>query len=68
MRLVSSNYATAVLGLMTALPQVVAVASMQRDPYVAKSVDLLSLGMMPSFSEIKGGKNILDIDLVGSKN
>jgi hypothetical protein len=38
---------------------------MQRDPYVSKSVDLLSLGKMPSFSDIKGGKSILDIDLTG---
>jgi hypothetical protein len=68
MRSVSSDHPVAVSELMASPLQVVAVASMQRDPYVAKSVDLLSLGMMPSFSEIKGGKNILDIDLVGSKN
>ncbi|KAJ9100009.1 hypothetical protein QFC19_005827 [Naganishia cerealis] len=45
--------------------EVVAVSSMQRDPYVAKSVELLSLGIMPSFSDIKNGKNILEIDLAG---
>jgi hypothetical protein len=48
--------------------KVVAVASMSRDPYVAKSVDLLSEGIMPSFSAIKGGKNILDIDLAGQSS
>ena len=43
---------------------------MQRDPYVAKAVELLTVGKMPSFSDIKNGKNILDIDLAGqaSKN
>ncbi|KAJ9123231.1 hypothetical protein QFC22_001426 [Naganishia vaughanmartiniae] len=50
--------------------EVVAVSSMQRDPYVAKSVELLTVGKMPSFSDIKNGKNILDVDIVGpvSKN
>ena len=36
--------------------KVTAVASMGRDPYVAKASELLRLGLMPSLSDIKGGK------------
>lgn len=45
--------------------QIVAVASVKSDPYVSKAAELLRLKLMPSFSEIKGGKNILDIDISG---
>lgn len=43
---------------------VTAVASMQRDPVVAKASELMRLGLMPKLEEIKGGKNILEIELV----
>ncbi|KAI0714432.1 hypothetical protein C8T65DRAFT_644304 [Cerioporus squamosus] len=42
---------------------IVAVASMQKDPIVSKASELLRLGLMPSASEIKGGKDILSIDI-----
>lgn len=42
---------------------VVAVASMQNDPVVSKASELLRLGLMPSPDEIRGGKNLLDIDI-----
>ncbi|RPD61014.1 hypothetical protein L226DRAFT_534661 [Lentinus tigrinus ALCF2SS1-7] len=42
---------------------VIAVASMQRDPIVSKASELLRLGLMPSAAEIKGGKDILSIDI-----
>ncbi|RDX43800.1 hypothetical protein OH76DRAFT_1360708 [Lentinus brumalis] len=42
---------------------IVAVASMQKDPLVSKASELLRLGLMPSASEIKGGKDILTIDI-----
>lgn len=42
---------------------VVAVASMQRDPVVSKASELMRLGLMPSAAEIKAGKNLLDVDI-----
>jgi len=44
--------------------KVTAVATMGRDPIVAKSSELMRLGLMPSLDEIRNGKNVLDIDLV----
>jgi NADH dehydrogenase FAD-containing subunit len=45
--------------------EIVAVASVKSDPYVSKSAELIRLEQMPTFSEIKGGKNILEIDISG---
>ncbi|KAH8831282.1 hypothetical protein DL96DRAFT_1777615 [Flagelloscypha sp. PMI_526] len=42
---------------------VVAAASMQRDPTVVKISELLSAGKMPTLEEIKGGKDPLSISL-----
>jgi len=42
--------------------RVVAVASMQADPLVAKASELMRLGIMPSAAEIKAGKNPLDVE------
>jgi hypothetical protein len=36
--------------------KVTAVASMGRDPYVAKASELIRLNIMPTLDEIKGGK------------
>ncbi|KZV59680.1 flavo protein [Peniophora sp. CONT] len=47
--------------------EIVAVASMQNDPVVAKASELLRLKLMPSAEEIKAGKNLLDIDISSSK-
>ncbi|EIW72762.1 hypothetical protein TREMEDRAFT_67043 [Tremella mesenterica DSM 1558] len=44
--------------------KITAVASMQSDPIVAKASELMRLDIMPSLSEIKAGKNILEIDLI----
>jgi len=46
--------------------KVVAVASMQNDPVVSKASELLRLGLMPSVEEIKGGKDLLSIDISSS--
>jgi hypothetical protein len=43
----------------------VAVASIKRDPYVSKAAELIRLKQMPSFSAIKKGTNILDINISG---
>jgi NADPH-dependent 2,4-dienoyl-CoA reductase/sulfur reductase-like enzyme/nitrite reductase/ring-hydroxylating ferredoxin subunit len=43
--------------------KVVAVASMQNDPVVIKASELLRLGLMPSAEELRGGKNLLDVDI-----
>ncbi|KAL0572324.1 Apoptosis-inducing factor 1 [Marasmius crinis-equi] len=43
--------------------KIVAVASMQNDPVVSKASELLRLGLMPSPEEVKGGKDILTIDI-----
>ncbi|KAF9470912.1 hypothetical protein BDN70DRAFT_888625 [Pholiota conissans] len=43
--------------------KIVAVASMQNDPVVSKASELLRLGLMPSLEEIKGGKDLLSIDI-----
>ncbi len=43
--------------------EVVAVASMQNDPVVAQASELLAQKKMPSISEIKQGKNLLEINL-----
>ncbi|KAI0787999.1 hypothetical protein C8Q74DRAFT_1255286 [Fomes fomentarius] len=49
--------------------KVIAVASMQKDPVVVKASELLRLGLMPSPTEIRAGKDLLSIDLstVGAK-
>jgi len=44
--------------------KVIAVASMQRDPIVTKSSELLRLGLMPTASEIRAGKSPLDVDII----
>jgi len=46
--------------------KIVAVASMQNDPVVSKASELLRLGLMPSVEEIKGGKDLLLIDISSS--
>ncbi|KAK1234915.1 Apoptosis-inducing factor 1 [Marasmius sp. AFHP31] len=43
--------------------KIVAVASMQNDPVVSKASELLRLGLMPSPEEVKGGKDLLTIDI-----
>ena len=43
--------------------EVVAVASMQMDPVMTQSAELMRRGKMPSFNDIKGGANVLEIDL-----
>jgi len=43
--------------------RVIAVASMQRDPIVSKCSELLRLGLMPSASEIRAGKDPLTVDI-----
>ncbi|KAL5485940.1 AIF1 [Sanghuangporus weigelae] len=43
--------------------KVVAVASMQADPIMTKASELMRLGLMPSAEEIKGGLDILSIDI-----
>ncbi|KAH9917246.1 uncharacterized protein B0H18DRAFT_883934 [Fomitopsis serialis] len=43
--------------------KVVAVASMQKDPVVSKASELLRLGLMPSPSELRAGKDILSVDI-----
>jgi len=50
--------------------KVVAVASMQRDPVVSKASELLRLGLMPTPAELKGGKDLLSVDIqtVASKS
>jgi apoptosis-inducing factor 3 len=45
--------------------QIMAVASIGRDPAVAKSTALIRLNQMPKLSEIKAGKNILEINISG---
>ncbi|PWN51726.1 FAD/NAD(P)-binding domain-containing protein [Violaceomyces palustris] len=43
--------------------EVVAVATMGVDPLMVQASELLRIGAMPSLSEIKGGKNPLDLRL-----
>jgi len=43
--------------------KVIAVSTMQNDPVVSKASELLRLGAMPSPDELRGGKNILEIDI-----
>ncbi|KAF8591101.1 flavoprotein [Ramaria rubella] len=43
--------------------KIIAAASMQADPVVAKCSELLRLGLMPSPSEIKAGKDPLTVDI-----
>ncbi|KAK7454476.1 Apoptosis-inducing factor 1 [Stygiomarasmius scandens] len=43
--------------------KVVAVASMQNDPVVSKSSELLRLGLMPSPDELRAGKDPLAVDI-----
>ncbi|KAK6905738.1 hypothetical protein I203_106569 [Kwoniella mangroviensis CBS 8507] len=44
--------------------KITAVATMQRDPIVAKASELMRLDIMPSLDEIRNGKNILEIELI----
>lgn len=46
--------------------EVVAVATMARDPIVAHVSELLTLKKMPTYSEIKQGKNVLEIPLIAA--
>jgi len=46
---------------------VIAVSSMQNDPIVSKSAELMRLELMPSASEIRAGKDPLQIDISSSK-
>lgn len=41
--------------------EVVAVASMQKDPYMVQCAELMRMGMMPSKKEIVGGVNVLNV-------
>lgn len=43
--------------------KIVAVASMQMDPVMTKSAELMRHGSMPSKSEIQGGKDVLQANL-----
>lgn len=43
--------------------EILAVASMMKDPYMTQSAELMRRGKMPSKSEIQGGKDILGISL-----
>ncbi|KZT42177.1 hypothetical protein SISSUDRAFT_1041805 [Sistotremastrum suecicum HHB10207 ss-3] len=43
--------------------KVIAVISIQKDPIVAQSAELLRLGLMPSVAEIRAGKSPLDVDI-----
>jgi len=47
--------------------KVIAVSSMQNDPIVSQSAELMRLGLMPTASEIRGGKDPLQIDISTSK-
>ncbi|CEH14356.1 monodehydroascorbate ferredoxin reductase [Ceraceosorus bombacis] len=42
---------------------VVAIATMGRDPVMVQSAELLKIGKMPSFSDVKSGKDLLSISL-----
>ncbi|KAL8721318.1 MAG: hypothetical protein Q9225_001978 [Loekoesia sp. 1 TL-2023] len=42
---------------------VVAVASMQMDPVMSKSAELMRRGNMPSLNELRKGKSVLDVGL-----
>ena len=42
---------------------VVAVASMMMDPVMSQSAELMRRGKMPSKSELKGGTDVLKVDL-----
>lgn len=42
---------------------VVAVASMQKDPYMVQCAELMRRGMMPSKMEIIRGVNVLDVEV-----
>ncbi|KAF8476027.1 hypothetical protein BDZ91DRAFT_818616 [Kalaharituber pfeilii] len=42
---------------------VVAVASMQQDPAMSQSAELMRRGGMPSKSELKAGKSVFDVDV-----
>ncbi|KAK8865946.1 hypothetical protein IAR55_001095 [Kwoniella newhampshirensis] len=44
--------------------KVTAVATMGKDPIVAKASELMRLDIMPSLEEIKNGKDILQIELI----
>lgn len=42
---------------------VVAVASMQKDPYMVQCAELMRRGAMPSKKEIVGGVDVLNIEV-----
>ncbi|WVR05904.1 hypothetical protein IAU60_002930 [Kwoniella sp. DSM 27419] len=44
--------------------KITAVATMGRDPIVAKANELMRLDIMPTLDEIRSGKNILEIELL----
>ncbi|KAG8953415.1 Apoptosis-inducing factor 3 [Tulasnella sp. 424] len=46
--------------------KVIAVASMQMDPIVTRSAELLRLGIMPTPEELRGGKDLYTVDLAGA--
>ncbi|PNS14166.1 Dihydrolipoyl dehydrogenase, mitochondrial [Sphaceloma murrayae] len=43
--------------------EVVAVASMMKDPYMTQSAELMRRGAMPSKKELQGGKDIMEVDI-----
>lgn len=43
--------------------EVVAVASMQKDPYMAQCAELMRRKMMPSKKEILGGVDVLNVEV-----
>lgn len=43
--------------------EIVAVASMMKDPYMAQSAELMRVGKMPKKGEIEGGKDILEMSV-----
>jgi len=45
--------------------KVTAVASMGRDPIVAKASELMRLDIMPTLDQIRGGKDVLSVELAG---
>lgn len=47
--------------------EIVAVATIKRDPYMSKAALLMGSGQMPSFSEVKNGKDILEVEITDAK-
>ncbi|KAK4688003.1 apoptosis-inducing factor 3, partial [Tremellales sp. Uapishka_1] len=46
--------------------KITAVATMGRDPIVAKASELMRLDIMPSMADIRNGKDILEVDLISA--